>query len=301
MKRLNDGGGKEGGRPLRWRGILRVAMLLFFLRIPASVCATERAPSWIVEETSGTVRLTQPGKPPAILRGGPRALFEGDKLTIAPGGGARVFTGRVRQWLLPEGPDAARVFAAPAPPPGSSAIARLLAAIARRQSARVEAGVVVRIPSTDPCRFIFPEEDARYFVGDRPPDAVVEVLLVLLSQPSVEVRRRAVDAPADSPSERILSLAVPKSHGAHGIGWIESSECADCFPSGFRYDLILSLEGKELATRRVEHAPEAVLDAYRKDRKELLDALAADGFTGKPDDALGYLAAEHELLAAPRD
>jgi hypothetical protein len=266
---------------------LRPVFMLMVLLLPLFAAAQDPVPSWIVEETSGTVRLAKPGKLPSRLQGSMSVpLYQGDRLLVGPVGRARVFDGRQVRHLVADAEAQSHVV--PAPPAEGSVVGRLLADAARRQSHAAAAGVVIRVGEDEECRFLVPDE-GRYFVG-RAPDPVVLVTLEQTDPLALVIERRP---PGDlvAPAEQVARLPIPQTEGSHTIAVPD-----DVWQPGWVYLLRIRRSSETLAMKSIEPASADVLAALEADRQVLLDELAAQGIKEDVTAPLAYLYAAHRFI-----
>lgn len=266
---------------------LRPVVILMVLLLPLLAAAEDSVPSWILEETSGTVRLAKPGRFPRLMTGSDAVpLYQGDRLLVGPVGRARVFDGRQVRHLAAEAEAQSHVV--PAPPAEGSVVGRLLADAARRQSHAVAAGVVIRVGEDEDCRFLVPDE-GRYFVG-RPPDPVVFVTRDQVDPLRLVIERRP---PGDlvAPAEQVATLPIPLAEGSHTI-----AVPADLWQPDWVYLLRIRRSSETLAMKSIEPASAEVLAALEADRQALLDDLAAHGLKEDVTAPLAYLYAAHRFI-----
>lgn len=266
----------------------RNAFLLLVFSLAFSVLrAADPVPSWIVEETSGTVRLIQSGKFPKTLRTTDSVpLFQGDRLIVGNASLARVFDGRESRALLPQDNGAARTYTAPAPPADSSIFARLLADAANRKDHRTAAGVIVRIPGDLKCQFVVPAE-GHLFTG-QPPAPVILVTAPLTTPHALVVR-----GPGDSKEPPHSRFAIPSDAGEHRLAWDGTTK----WQEGESYVLSIESGGEVLAEKEIRCATPEERASLEQDRRALLQELA-DSHVNDTAAALRYLDAAYQFLIA---
>lgn len=183
--------------------------LLPFLLIATVTTAPAQQPSWVVEETSGTIRLIRSAQTIDIDGSERVPVFARDTLFIPSHGAATIYNGE--RLIFHRATERPIRLTVPNPPPSGSSAGRMLLALANQPRQAQRAGMIVREPSVLTARLALPAAETLPHGGDFS-TVLVEVLREVDEEIVLSLNRLI-----DDRWELVRRETVPGERGFHEI------------------------------------------------------------------------------------